>query len=58
MVVRARSTGTGPSPPCPPDRQVKGKVNSIVLDKCSRTGLLFDNVVATVEVVNCQSVEV
>jgi hypothetical protein len=38
--------------------QVQGKVNTISLDKCSRTGLVFDDVIATVEVVNCQSVQV
>ncbi|PRW32688.1 cyclase-associated 1 [Chlorella sorokiniana] len=38
--------------------QVRGKVNAITLDKCSRTGLLFEAVVATCEVVNCTSVDV
>jgi adenylyl cyclase-associated protein len=40
---------------CP---QVKGKVNGIVLDKCQRTGLVFEDVLAVCEVVNCSSVEV
>jgi adenylyl cyclase-associated protein len=38
--------------------QVRGKVNAITLDKCTRTGLLFESVVATVELVNSSSVEV
>jgi hypothetical protein len=38
--------------------QILGKVNTISLDKCSRTGLVFDDVIATVEVVNCNSVQV
>ena len=38
--------------------QVKGKVNAITLDKSSKTGLVFENVVASCEVVNSQSVEV
>ncbi|KAL4855712.1 Cyclase-associated protein 1 [Chlorella vulgaris] len=41
-----------------PKQTVRGKVNAITLDKCSRTGLLFDSVVATVELVNCAGVEV
>lgn len=38
--------------------QVRGKVNAITMDKCSRTGLLFEQVVATCELVNSSSVEV
>jgi len=38
--------------------QVKGKVNAITLDDCSKTAIVFDNVVASFEVVNCRSVEV
>ncbi|KAL6647370.1 hypothetical protein ACP70R_014807 [Stipagrostis hirtigluma subsp. patula] len=38
--------------------QVKGKVNNITIDKCTKTGLLFKGVVAACEVVNCNSVEV
>ncbi|KAL6775929.1 hypothetical protein ACKKBG_A19115 [Auxenochlorella protothecoides x Auxenochlorella symbiontica] len=38
--------------------QVKGKVNAISLDKCSRVGLLFDRVVASVELINSSSVDV
>ncbi|KAF3322977.1 cyclase-associated protein 1-like protein [Carex littledalei] len=38
--------------------QVKGKVNNITLDKCTKTGILFTDVVAAFEVVNCNGVEV
>jgi len=38
--------------------QVKGKVNSIILDSCKKTGLVFDALVSGSEVVNCQSVQV
>lgn len=36
---------------------VKGKVNNIVLDSCKKCSLLFDSVVASIEFVNCQSVQ-
>ncbi|KAJ3672854.1 hypothetical protein LUZ60_006228 [Juncus effusus] len=38
--------------------QIKGKVNNITLDKCTKTGVVFTDVVAACEVVNCSSVEV
>ncbi|BAF23848.1 cyclase-associated protein 1 [Oryza sativa Japonica Group] len=38
--------------------QVKGKVNNITIDKCSKMGLLFKGVVAACEIVNCNSIEV
>ncbi|VDL59653.1 unnamed protein product [Hymenolepis diminuta] len=38
--------------------QIKGKVNSIVLDSCKKTFLLFDTVISSVDVINCQSVQV
>eukprot|EP00241_Pyramimonas_parkeae_P000826 CAMPEP_0114264414 /NCGR_PEP_ID=MMETSP0058-20121206/23187_1 /TAXON_ID=36894 /ORGANISM="Pyramimonas parkeae, CCMP726" /LENGTH=580 /DNA_ID=CAMNT_0001381073 /DNA_START=115 /DNA_END=1857 /DNA_ORIENTATION=- len=38
--------------------QIQGKVNSIAMDKCTRTGLVFEEVVAACELVNSQSVEV
>ncbi|GAQ84855.1 Adenylate cyclase-associated protein [Klebsormidium nitens] len=38
--------------------QVKGKVNNITVDKCNRTGLVFEDVVAACEVVNSTSVEI
>jgi len=37
--------------------QVKGKVNSIVIDGCKKTAIVFDDVVASMEIVNCQSVK-
>lgn len=36
---------------------VKGKVNNIVMDSCRKCSLLFDSVVASIEFVNCQSVQ-
>ena len=36
---------------------VKGKVNSILVDSCSRLALLFDDVLSTVEFINSQSVQ-
>lgn len=38
--------------------QIQGKVNNITLDKCQKTGVVFKDVVAAFEVVNCTSVEV
>lgn len=39
-------------------QQVQGKVNAISLDSCTRTGLVFQDLVSSCEVVNCSSVEV
>ncbi|RWS01151.1 adenylate cyclase-associated protein-like protein [Dinothrombium tinctorium] len=36
---------------------VKGKANSITLDSCSKTGVVFDDIVSVVELINCQSVQ-
>ena len=36
---------------------VKGKVNSIVLDTCKKTALVFEDTVSGIEIVNCQSVQ-
>lgn len=36
---------------------VKGKVNSIFLDSCKKTAVVFDSVVSSIEFVNCQSVQ-
>ncbi|RWS21784.1 adenylate cyclase-associated protein-like protein, partial [Leptotrombidium deliense] len=36
---------------------VKGKVNSITLDSCSKTGIVFDDIVSVVELINCQSIQ-
>ncbi|XP_076918588.1 cyclase-associated protein 1-like [Bidens hawaiensis] len=38
--------------------QVKGKVNNITVDKCTKMGVVFTDVVAAFEVVNCSSLEV
>ncbi|XP_020276905.1 cyclase-associated protein 1-like [Asparagus officinalis] len=38
--------------------QIKGKVNNITLDKCTKMGLVFLDVVAACEIVNCNGVEV
>ncbi|KAL3889665.1 hypothetical protein ACJMK2_001998 [Sinanodonta woodiana] len=37
--------------------QVKGKVNSITLDNCRKVAIVFEDVVSSVEFVNCQSVQ-
>lgn len=38
--------------------QIKGKVNNITIDKCTKMGLVFMDVVAACEIVNCGRVEV
>ncbi|MEQ2294397.1 F-actin-capping protein subunit alpha, partial [Ameca splendens] len=38
--------------------QVKGKINSITIDSCKKMGLVFDDVVGIVEVINCKDVKV
>ncbi|OVA04508.1 Adenylate cyclase-associated CAP [Macleaya cordata] len=38
--------------------QIQGKVNNITIDKCSKMGIVFTDVVAACEVVNCTGVEV
>ncbi len=37
--------------------KVTGKCNNIVLDSCKKTAVVFDNVVSSVEFINCQSVQ-
>lgn len=37
---------------------IKGKLNSIAIDDCTKTAVVFDNVVAVMEAVNCKSIEV
>jgi len=37
--------------------QVKGKINAIVIDSCSKTAVVFESVVASVDIVNCNSIE-
>ncbi|KAK4835748.1 hypothetical protein QYF36_014031 [Acer negundo] len=38
--------------------QIQGKVNNITIDKCTKMGIVFKDVVAACEVVNCSGVEV
>ncbi|MED6134364.1 F-actin-capping protein subunit alpha [Stylosanthes scabra] len=38
--------------------QIQGKVNNITVDKCIKMGVVFQDVVAAFEVVNCSSIEV
>lgn len=38
--------------------QVKGKCNAISIDKCHKTGVVFEDVIASCELVNCNSVQV
>jgi adenylyl cyclase-associated protein len=38
--------------------QIKGKVNTIILDACKKVGVVFENAISGVEVVNSTSVEV
>jgi len=37
--------------------QVKGKVNNVIMDSCKKCAVVFDNVVAMCEFINCQSVQ-
>ncbi|XP_075589851.1 LOW QUALITY PROTEIN: adenylyl cyclase-associated protein 1 [Dermatophagoides farinae] len=36
---------------------VKGKVNSITLDKCKKFGIVFDSIVSFVELINCRQIK-
>lgn len=38
--------------------QVKGKANSITMDSCKKTSVVFDSLVSQMEVINCQSAQV
>ncbi|XP_078544093.1 adenylyl cyclase-associated protein 2 [Lissotriton helveticus] len=38
--------------------QIKGKINSIIIDNCKKLGLVFDNVVGIVEVINSKDVQI
>ncbi|CAN9504025.1 unnamed protein product [Ophioblennius macclurei] len=37
--------------------QVKGKINSIIIDNCKKLGLVFENVVGIVEIINSKSIQ-
>ncbi|KAJ8941893.1 hypothetical protein NQ318_001748, partial [Aromia moschata] len=36
---------------------IKGKINSVVMDSCKKTAVVFDHLVSAVEFINCQSVQ-
>ncbi|XP_037651011.1 adenylyl cyclase-associated protein 1 isoform X2 [Sebastes umbrosus] len=38
--------------------QIKGKLNSIILDNCKKMGLVFEDVVGIVEVINCRDIKI
>ncbi|KAM5158089.1 adenylyl cyclase-associated protein 2 [Mantella aurantiaca] len=38
--------------------QIKGKINSIIIDNCTKLGLVFDHVVGIVEVINSKDVQI
>uniref|UniRef100_A0A8C9A8A9 Cyclase associated actin cytoskeleton regulatory protein 2 n=1 Tax=Prolemur simus TaxID=1328070 RepID=A0A8C9A8A9_PROSS len=38
--------------------QIKGKVNSIIIDNCQKFALVFDNVVGIVEVINSKDIQI
>ncbi|XP_051132753.1 cyclase-associated protein 1-like [Andrographis paniculata] len=38
--------------------QIQGKVNNVTVDKCTKVGVVFKDVVAACEIVNCNGVEV
>uniref|UniRef100_A0A8C3H9U8 Adenylyl cyclase-associated protein n=1 Tax=Chrysemys picta bellii TaxID=8478 RepID=A0A8C3H9U8_CHRPI len=38
--------------------QMKGKINSITIDNCRKFGLVFDNVVGIVEVINSRDIQI
>ncbi|XP_042362745.1 adenylyl cyclase-associated protein 2 isoform X2 [Plectropomus leopardus] len=37
--------------------QVKGKINSIIIDNCKKLGLVFENVVGIVEIINSKAIQ-
>lgn len=36
---------------------VKGKLNSVIVDSCKKSSVVFDSLVSSVEFINCQSVQ-
>ncbi|XP_037329911.1 adenylyl cyclase-associated protein 1 [Pungitius pungitius] len=38
--------------------QVKNKINSIIIDNCKKMGLVFDDVVGIVEIINCRDIKI
>ena len=47
-----------PPPTSSPHPQVRGKVNALSIDSCRKTGVVFDHVIASCELVNCGSMQV
>lgn len=37
--------------------QVKGKMNAIILDNCTKCGVVFTDLISTAEFINCQSIK-
>ncbi|KAJ7991505.1 hypothetical protein DPEC_G00284570 [Dallia pectoralis] len=37
--------------------QIRGKINSIIVDNCKKLGLVFDNVVGIVEIINSKDIQ-
>ncbi|TKS88415.1 Adenylyl cyclase-associated protein 2 [Collichthys lucidus] len=37
--------------------QIKGKINSIIIDNCRKLGLVFENVVGIVEIINSKAIQ-
>jgi len=37
--------------------QIKGKINAIVVDSCTKCAIVFENLVSSVDIVNCNSIE-
>lgn len=37
--------------------QIKGKVNTVIVDNCKKVGVIFQDVISTVETVNCKSIQ-
>uniref|UniRef100_A0A3Q3XG85 C-CAP/cofactor C-like domain-containing protein n=1 Tax=Mola mola TaxID=94237 RepID=A0A3Q3XG85_MOLML len=37
--------------------QIKGKINSIIVDNCKKLGLVFENVVGIVEIINSKAIQ-
>ncbi|XP_075995166.1 adenylyl cyclase-associated protein 2 [Genypterus blacodes] len=38
--------------------QIKGKINSIIIDNCKKLGLVFENVVGIVEIINSKNIQI
>lgn len=38
--------------------KINGKINSVIVDDCKKTSVVFDNLLAQVEIINSQNIEV